>query len=167
MRRFLAIGILAGLLAAWWQFAIAQQASIIPRSGVAPDEVDTTYTRIKNYLAQPSNRLFQIVSDNPTSRTLVFKRSAIDSETWSSWAICNVETAHLLDTLEESAATVTLNVTPSASHTSLVKVSAEFDATYALGSLTTDVACVSKGALENQILAAAGVPTTASGSSAP
>lgn len=167
MKRFFAIGILAGVLAACCQFAIAQPASIIPRNGVAPYDVDTTYTRIKNYLAQPSNRLFQMVSDNPTSRTLVFKRSAIDSETWLSWAICNVETAHLLDTLEESVATVTVKVRPAASHTSFVSVSAEFRATYALGSSTTDVACVSKGALENQILAAAGMPPTSSGSSAP
>jgi len=172
MRRFLAIGVLTGFIASWGQSALAQQPSIIPRHGVAPYDVATTYARIKNYFAQPSNLPLQVVSDNPTSRTLVFKRSGIDTETWSNWEICNVETAHLLDTLEESVATVTVKVTPSASHASFVSVSAEFGATYALGSSTTDVACVSKGALENQILAAAGVPQptespTSGGSSAP
>jgi len=173
MRRFVAIGVLAGFIAAWGQSALAQQPAIIPRHGVAPYDVATTYARIKNYFAQPSNNLYRVVSDNPASRTLVFKRSVTDSETWSSWATCNVSTAHLLDTLEESVATVTVKVAPSGgSKASFVSVSADFAATYALGSSTTDVACVSKGALENQILAAAGVPQptespTSGGSSAP
>src|SRR5258708_17973287 len=110
MRRFLATGVLAGFIAAWGQSASAQQSSIIPRHGVAPYDVATTYARVKNYFAQPSNNLYHVVGDNPTSRTLLVKRSRIDTETWSSWVACNVTTAHLLATLDESVAAITVNI---------------------------------------------------------
>lgn len=64
---------------------------------------------------------------------------------------------HLLDSLDNGGVTVKIKVEGVGRHTSYVHVDADFEGTYkSLGATQTAQQCVSKGVLEQNILAAAG-----------
>ena len=98
----------------------------------------------------------KIVSEDPGAHKLVATRQDIDTQTWGEWAYCKLGPSHLLDTLENGAVTVTVDIEPAANNTSFVKVTADFRGTYTLGSSETATTCVSNGVLEDDILRAAG-----------
>lgn len=137
--------------------ATAQPATI-PRMGTAPHSPSRTYDLVRNYLSEPLGADMKIVSEDPHSHTIVAKRGDINTQTWGEWAYCKLGPSHLLDTLADGSVTVTVNVGPAANNSSFVKVAADFEGTYQLGSSETTTRCVSKGALEDEILRAAGVP---------
>jgi hypothetical protein len=58
--------------------------------------------------------------------------------------------------LEDGTAVVTVKLDKATPHSTLASVSADFQGRYALGGNQNTVACKSKFALEDQILAAAG-----------
>lgn len=131
------------------------QPTVIPRVASAPYSATHTFDVLRRYLSEPVNG-FKIVSEDAAAHKIVAKRADIDTETWNQWAYCKVSPTHLLDTIQGNSATVTVSIEPSGKSSSAVKVSADLTASYALGSNETTAQCVSNGALENQIFAAAG-----------
>lgn len=140
----------------WAATAVAQPA-IIPRIGRAPHPAPETYIILKNYFADTAVSGFTLVSADPKTRTLVAKRTGIDSATWRQWAYCKMDPSHLIDSMQQAAATVNVKVDPSGNRNSYVRVNADLEGTYSLGSSATTRQCISNGVLENNILAAAGV----------
>ena len=149
------IALALGALLFWSGLAASQPASIA-HSGQAPGSTSETYHRLKRYFSDAATSQFQLVSTDERTRTLVVKRDGIDSENWNSWAYCKVGPEHLLDTLKDGAVTAKIKIEPSPRHASFVTVVADFEGTYGLGSSESNVQCISKGVLENNILAAAG-----------
>lgn len=95
---------------------------------------------------------YQVIRSDRKSETLVVRRNAIDSDNWSKWAYCKVGPLDMLDSLRDGAATVTIKLTPArrVTYTSAV---ADFDGTYGLTSASKNVACTSRGVLEDELLA--------------
>ena len=149
------IALALGALLFWSGLAVAQPASI-PHSGQAPGTTSETYRRLKRYFADAATSQFQLVSASEKTRTLVVKRDGIDTENWNAWAYCKLGPEHLLDTLQDGAVTVKIKIEPSPRHASFVTVVADFEGTYGLGNSQSNLQCISKGVLENNILAAAG-----------
>ena len=147
--------VLPGLLLLWPVFAMAQPA-LVPRMAQSPQEPASAYEKLRNYLADTTRSSFKLVSADPVTRTIVAKRDAIDTQTWGEWAYCKVGPEHLLDTLEDGAVTVTVKIEPSAKQGSFVSISADFEATYALGSSESTIQCISNGIVENELLKIAG-----------
>jgi len=137
----------------------AAQPALIPRVGTAPTNASRTYQLLHNYFSEPINGLFTIVRAESATHTLVVKRSEIDTEHWTEWAYCKLGPEQLLDSLEDGAVTLTVQLRPAASDSSEVSVTADFEGTYGLGSSRTTAQCVSKGGLEAAILKAAGAPS--------
>jgi hypothetical protein len=155
------VGVVLGVLILWSACAAAQPASI-PQIGQAPHDAAETFRRVRHYFSEPSlSGLFKLVSADEASHTIVAKRGGIDTQTWSEWAYCKLGPEHLLDTLQESSATVKVKVEPSDRQSSYVTVRGYFEATYGLGASSSTTQCVSKGVLEKNVLSAAGA--TASG----
>lgn len=146
-----ATALVLGLLLLCPALANAQPA-IIPRMAQAPQDPNRSYEVLRNYLADSPRSSFKLVSTDPSTRTIVAKRSGIDTQTWNELAYCKVGPEHLLDTLQDNAVTVTVKVEPSPRRASFISVSADFEATYALGSSETTTQCISNGIVENDLL---------------
>ena len=105
---------------------------------------------------------FKLVKADARSRTIIATRNGIDVGTWSQWAYCKMSPAHLMDSLDNGGVTVKIRVEGVGRHTSYVHVDADFEGTYqSLGATRTAQQCVSKGVLEQNILATAGRPSRA------
>ncbi len=145
--------------AVWfWSAAAAAQPAIIPRIGRAPHPASETYIILKNYFADTAVSGFTLISADPRTRTIVAKRTGIDSATWSTWAYCKMGASSLISSMTQASATVNVKVQPSGYRNSYVTVNADLEGTYSsLGSNETTQQCISMGVLENNILAAAGV----------
>ncbi len=140
-----------------WPIVVAAQPAIIPRIGRAPHPAPETFITLKNYFADRTVSGFTLVSADPKTGALIAKRTGIDGDTWRQWAYCKMDPSHLIDSLSEAAATVNVKVEAAGKRNSYVTVDADLEGTYALGSNQTTRQCISKGALEGNILAAAGV----------
>jgi hypothetical protein len=147
--------VLPGLLLLWPVLAMAQPARI-PRMAQSPQAPAHVYEVLRNYLADTVRSSFELVSADPATRTIVAKRHGIDTQTWGEWAYCKVGPEHLLDTLEDGTVTVTVKIEPSTKQASFISVSADFEATYALGSKESVIQCISNGIVENELLKIAG-----------
>lgn len=132
------------------------QPAIIPHSSDAPQDATATYELLRNYLSDSAHTSFKLVSKDPSTHTLVAKRSGIDTQTWNQWAYCKLGPEHMLDTLTDGSVTVTVKVRPTPTRGSFVTVSADFEATYALGSSESTNQCISNGVLENDLLRVVG-----------
>ena len=148
--------VLGGLL--FRVLGAAAQPATIPRMAPAPHSPSRTYNLVRAYLSDPQGADMKIVSEDPKTHTIVGKRGDINTQTWGEWAYCKLGPSHMLDTLANGAVTVTVNVESAANDSSFVKVAADFEGTYELGSSQTTTRCVSNGVLEDDILRAAGAP---------
>ena len=72
------------------------------------------------------------------------------------WELAFPGRFELLDTLEDGTVTVTVKIEPSTKQASIISVSADFEATYALGSKESAIQCISNGIVENELLKIAG-----------
>jgi hypothetical protein len=154
------VGILLSVAILWSAPASAQPTSI-PQVGQAPRDATETFRRVRHYFSDPSlNGLFKLASADDAAHTIVAKRSGIDTQTWSEWAYCKLGPEHMLDTLQDSSATVKVKVEPSDRQSSYVTVRGYFEATYGLGASSSTTQCVSKGVLEKNVLLAAGATTS-------
>lgn len=133
------------------------QPAVIPRIGQAPRSASDTFNKLRVYFADPAASQFKLVKADPHSRTIVATRDGIDPGTWSQWAYCKMSPTHLLDSLYDGAVTVKIKVESVGRTTSYVHVDADFEGTYkSLGATQTAQQCVSKGVLEQNILATGG-----------
>jgi hypothetical protein len=150
----IATALLAAML--WSSLTFAQPAAI-PRIGQASRSANETFNKLRGYFSDEAANQFKLVKADPRSRTIVATRNRIDTGTWSQWAYCKMSPTHLLDSLDDGAVTVKIKVESGGRHSSYVNVDADFEGTYkGLGSAQTAQQCVSKGVLEQNILAAGG-----------
>ena len=159
MKRFIVVLALDLLLLSFSR-AWAQPAAV-PRMAQVPRDSAQTFAALKQYFSSPASNLFHLVSADPGTGTIVAKRDNIDSQTWGEWAYCKLSPMHLLDTLQDGAATVNVKVEPSG-NSSFVTVNADFEGTYGLADSSDTTQCISNGVLEKDILAAVGAQQSAS-----
>ena len=144
--------------ALFWPIAAAAQPVMIPRIGRAPHPASETYIILKNYFSDTAVSGFTLISADSKTRTIVAKRTGIDSATWSEWAYCKMGAGSLISSMTQASVTVNAKVEPSGYSNSYVTVNADFEGAYSsLGANATTQQCISMGVLENNILAAAGV----------
>jgi hypothetical protein len=136
-------------------FAI-ETPRIVPRMNEIPKPVDEVFTTVKKYFSDSSLSTFQLVSADKHSHTLVARESGVGEETWRKWAFCETGPVQMIYKLDDGTVTVTVKLTKTTPHSTLASVSADFEGTYSLGSNQNKVACTSKFALEDSVLAAAG-----------
>ena len=154
MKRYAVVCMLATLILSR-SVALAQPA-VIPRIGQAPHSATETFQKLKRYFSDQLASQFHVVSIDDRHRTIVAKRSDLDTGTWTSWAYCKMTPTHLLDSLKDGSVTVKVKVEASGRHASYVHIDADFEGTYGgLGSGLTTQQCVSKGVVEQHILTAA------------
>jgi hypothetical protein len=146
----------AMIVIVWSGLAFAQPA-VIPRIGQAPRSASETFNKLRGYFADPAASQFKLVKADPHSRTIVATRNGIDPGTWSQWAYCKMSPTHLLDSLDNGGVAVKIKGESVGRHSSYVHVDADFEGTYkSLGATQTAQQCVSKGVLEQSILATGG-----------
>ncbi|GEM_PF-3810548 len=138
---------------------------LIPKSAAVSRSQRAVFASLRNYLTAPGSCTLQ--SENEKTGTLVARCQAPDTQTWNRWAYCKVGAMNLLDTLQSSSAIATIKVSRSSRNASFVTVTADLNAVYAFSSQTNNVACVSRGVLENQLLTAAGASPAPEPTAAP
>jgi putative hemolysin len=138
---------------------------LIPKSATVSRSQRAVFASLRNYLTTPGPCTLQRADEK--TGTLVARCQAPDTQTWNRWAYCKVGTMNLLDTLQSSSAIATIKVARSARNSSFVTVTADLNAVYAFSSQTNDVACISNGALENQLMTAAGASPAPEPTAAP
>ena len=136
-------------------FAI-ESPRIVPRIQEIKKPVGEVFVTLKRYFSDPLASHFQLVSADARTHTLVARQTATDDLTWRHWAFCETGPVQMIYKLQDGTVTVTVKLEKSTPHSTLVSVSADFQGRYALGGNQNTVACKSKFALEDQILAAAG-----------
>jgi hypothetical protein len=142
-----------------WSGITLAQPTVIPRIGQAPRSASETYKKLLAYFSDEGASQFKLVKADPRTRTIVARRDGIDTATWTKWAYCKMSPTHLLDSLEDGAATVKVKVKVEGvgRRTSYVHVDADFDGKYkSLDGTETAHRCVSNGVLEQNILGTAG-----------
>ena len=128
---------------------------IVPRVLEVPKPIGEVFVNLKKYFADASSH-FELVSANERTHTLVAKQTTADDLSWRHWAFCETGPVQMIYKLQDGTVTVTVKLDRSTPHSTLASVSADFQGRYALGGNQNTVACTSKFALEDSILAAAG-----------
>ncbi|HTY55680.1 MAG TPA: hypothetical protein VMB26_10790 [Candidatus Binataceae bacterium] len=139
--------------------AFAQQSPppTVPRSAIIARPSAQVFDSLKHYFADTLTHHFKLISANPATGVIVAKRSGIDENTWGNLAFCKTQSVNMLDTLNEGAVTVTVTVKAETPKATRVTISPDFKGYYSLGNAQDVISCQSKGALEDQILASAGL----------
>ncbi len=136
-------------------FAI-ETPRIVPRMQEVRKPIDEVFEALRKYFTDSSLSHFQLVSADKKTHTLVAKQSAIDDESWRSWAFCQTGPVQMIYKLEDGTVTVKVKLEKSTRHSTFVTVTADFQGTYGLGANQNKVDCTSKFVLEDSILAVAG-----------
>lgn len=136
-------------------FAI-EAPRIIPRMQEVQKPVDEVFATVRKYFTDSQLSRFQLVSADNATHILVAKQSGIDDESWSNWAFCQAGPVQMIYRLQDGTVTVTVKLEKATRHSTFATVSANFQGTYGLGANQNKVACLSKFALEDNILAVAG-----------
>jgi hypothetical protein len=129
---------------------------IVPRIQEVQRPVGEVFHTVKKYFTDASMSHFQLVSADERTHTLVAKMTALDDMTWRNWAYCETGPVQMIYKLQDGTAVVTVKLNKATPGSTLASVSADLQGRYALAGNENTVACKSKFALEDQILAAAG-----------
>ncbi|HYB92214.1 MAG TPA: hypothetical protein VEC38_14350 [Candidatus Binataceae bacterium] len=132
-----------------------EQPRLIPRSARIDRPVEQVFDTLKQYFSGPSLSMFNLVSADRKNGTIVARRAGIDTAHWTDWAFCEAEPMKMIYKFEDGTATVTVKVEASGNNRTFASVTADFQGTYGLASSENKIACVSKGSLEENILAVA------------
>jgi hypothetical protein len=136
-------------------FAI-ETPRIVPRVQEVPKPEQEVFASLRHFFTDSTLSNFQLVSADERTHTLVAKLTALDDMTWRNWAFCEAGPVQMIYKLQDGTAVVTVKLDKATPHSTLASVSADFQGRYSLGGNQNTVACKSKFALEDQILAAAG-----------
>ena len=115
------------------------------------------YQNLKRFFALDSSHLFEATEADEKLGVIRAKRIGIDSRTFGEWAYCKTSPLNLLDSLQDATVTVKVRLEKDSPTRTHVAVTTEFVGEYSLaGTNTHTITCETLGALEDQILAAAG-----------
>jgi hypothetical protein len=129
----------------------AAPAPIVHR-GPITGQPNALFDRLKADFSGGKFGPYAIVSSDVPSRTVVAKRSNIDSAQWARWAYCRMGPLDMLDTLRDGSVTLTVSLQPATKWITWAAVKAEFTGTYAIGTQVKQTQCTSTGVLEEDIL---------------
>jgi hypothetical protein len=132
---------------------------IISRSERVEHPVDQVFGTLKHYFNDSSLSGFRLTSADDKSWTLIATRSGIDGENWNTWAFCKTSAQQMIYQFEDGTVTVTVQLQKAGNQSAFVTVSADFQGNYGLGSQEATIDCVSKGSLEQDLVAVAGGPS--------
>jgi hypothetical protein len=141
-----------------WRADALEPPRVIPESGRVAKPVEQVFGTLKGYFSDVGLSKFNLVSADAATETIVARQTGIDNARWKQWAACKTDALHMVYQFSDGTATVTVKLTHGAQDTTFVTVSADLQGTYALANNVLNVACVSTGTLERQILTVAGVP---------
>ena len=126
---------------------------IISRSERVEHPVDQVFGTLKHYFNDSSLSGFRLTSADDKSWALIATRSGIDGENWNTWAFCKTSAQQMIYQFEDGTATVTVQLQKAGNQSAFVTVSADFQGNYGLGSQQATIDCVSKGSLEQDLIA--------------
>jgi hypothetical protein len=132
---------------------------IISRSERVEHPVDQVFGTLKHYFNDSSLSGFRLTSADDKSWTLIATRSGIDGENWNTWAFCKTSAQQMIYQFEDGTVTVTVQLQKAGNQSAFLTVSADFQGNYGLGSQQATIDCVSKGSLEQDLIAVAGGPS--------
>jgi hypothetical protein len=132
---------------------------IISRSERVEHPVDQVFGTLKHYFNDSSLSGFRLTSADDKSWTLIATRSGIDGENWTTWAFCKTSAQQMIYQFEDGTVTVRVQLQKAGNQSAFVTVSADFQGNYGLGSQQATIDCVSKGSLEQDLIAVAGGPS--------
>jgi hypothetical protein len=136
--------------------ASAQTASAAPPAiahrGPITGKPDALFNQIETGFSNRRFGPYTVASSDAASRTLVIRRSNIDSANWARWAYCRMGPLDLLDILRDGSVTMNIHLEPTTRWITWAVVRAEFTGTYELGSMVKETQCISTGVLEEDIL---------------
>lgn len=132
---------------------------IISRSERVEHPVDQVFGTLKHYFDDSSLSGFRLTSADDKSWTLIATRSGIDGENWNTWAFCKTSAQQMIYQFEDGTVTVTVQLQKAGNQSAFLTVSADFQGNYGLGSQQATIDCVSKGSLEQDLIAVAGGPS--------
>jgi hypothetical protein len=129
---------------------------IVSRSERVEHPVDQVFGTLKHYFNDSSLSGFRLTSADDKSWTLIATRSGIDGENWNTWAFCKTSAQQMIYQFEDGTVTVTVQLQKAGNQSAFLTVSADFQGNYGLGSQQATIDCVSKGSLEQDLIAVAG-----------
>ncbi len=135
---------------------------IIPRSERVERPIDQVFGTLKQYFNDSSLSGFAPKSADQKTWTLVATRSGIDSATMNNWAFCKASGQQMLYRFQDGTVTVTVQLQKASTNATFVTVSADFQASYSLGSQEAKIDCTSSGNMEQDLIAIAGGSSKAS-----
>ncbi len=149
------IAVLATIAAGLWAQEVPR---VIPRRATVDRPLDEAYGTLKHYFTDSSLSQFTLLTADDKSHTLVAKRSGLGPNDWNELAFCKTGGEQMVYTFTAGTVIVTAKMDAYGKHKTFVSVSADYHGTYtlALASKSTDIACLSKGVLENNLIAVAG-----------
>ena len=128
---------------------------IIPRSEKVERPIDQVFGTLKQFFNDSSLSGFRLTSADQKSWTLIATRSDIDGANWDKWAFCKTSAEQMIYRFEDGTVTVTVELQKAGSQATFTIVSADFHGSYGMGSQQATIDCVSKGALEQDVIAVA------------
>jgi hypothetical protein len=131
---------------------LAQPPLQITHHGTSPIPAGRLYRALKTQFAGGQLGPWQVVSSDPKTRTLVVRRNYIDLDNWSQWAYCKVGPLDMLDSLRDGYVTMAIKLEPARGVT-YTSTTADFEGIYGLTSTGKVVPCISRGVLEDNVLA--------------
>jgi len=152
--RALAIFVLLTMLSSA-AFAI-ETPRVISRSDKVDEPIDQVFGTLKQYFNDSSLSGFRLTSEDKKTWTLVATRSDIDGANWQKWAFCKTSPEQMIYKFEGGTVSVTIELQKAGNDATFTIVSADFHGDYGLGSRETTIDCVSKGALETDLITVAG-----------
>lgn len=161
MRKVIAAVALSLVVAASYALAI-ETPRIIPRSDKVEHPIDQVFGTYKQYFNDSSLSGFRLTNADQKSWTLTAVRSDIDGANWNKWAFCKAPPEQMIYQFQDGTVTVTVQLQKDGKDAAFVVVSADFQGNYGLGSQHATIDCVSKGNLEQELIAVAGGPSKAS-----
>lgn len=124
----------------------------VAHRGQLTGQPDALFAQLKADLSGGKLGPFSVVSVDAPTRTIVARRSNIDSASWARWAYCRMGPLDLLDILRDGSVTLTVRLEPTTKWITWAVVKADFTGTYAIGAEVKQTQCVSTGVLEEDIL---------------
>ena len=134
---------------------------ITSRSDKVDKPIDQVFGTLKQYFTDSSLSGFRLTNADQKTWTLIATRTDIDGANWNNWAFCKTSPEQMIYRFEGGTVSVTVELQKAGKGATFTTVSADFHGDYGLGSQETTIACVSKGALETDLIAVAGGPSKA------